>query len=159
MFLNGERVSSSRIRQSLANGDIDEVNRCLGRKYALSGKVIQGDQRGRTIGFPTANIDAWEQQVLPGNGVYATIVTLPDGSPHMAATNIGVRPTVDGVSHRIEAHLLDFNEDLYGKELRLEFVAHIRNEQKFGGLDELKAQIDRDVSSVREILSLNQVFR
>lgn len=148
----GKAVSSSRVRHSLDAGDIQDVAACLGRNYSLSGKVIKGDQRGRTIGFPTANLDVWEEKVLPANGVYATWITLPDGSRHMTATNVGVRPTVDGQSVRIEAHLLDFSGDLYGQVLQLEFVAWVRGEQRFSGLEALKNQIDADVAAIRDIL-------
>ena len=148
----GEPVSSSRVRHSLDAGDIADVAACLGRNYSLSGEVIVGDQRGRTIGFPTANLDVWEEKVIPANGVYATWITLPDGSRHMTATNVGVRPTVDGQSVRIEAHLLDFSGDLYGQILHLEFVEWIRGEKRFSGLEELKNQINVDVEAIRHIL-------
>lgn len=148
----GNSVSSSRIRQSLDAGNIEDVAACLGRNYSLSGKVIVGDQRGRTIGFPTANLDVWEEKVIPANGVYATWVVLPDGSRRITATNVGVRPTVDGQSVRIEAHLIDFSGDLYGQELTLEFVERIRGEKRFSGLEELKNQINVDVEMIRKIL-------
>ena len=150
--VKGERLSSSRVRKLLEAGEIDEANQCLGRPYAFSGIVIQGDQRGRTIGFPTANLDVWAGQVMPANGVYASRITLPDGRQFPTATNIGVRPTVDGQNLRVESHLLDFEGDLYGQELRLEFIDRIRGEKKFGGLDELKAQIATDVTAIRKIL-------
>ena len=145
-------VSSSRIRQSLDEGNAADAALCLGRNYSVSGEVIKGDQRGRTIGFPTANLDVWEEKVIPANGVYATWVYLPDGTRHGAATNVGVRPTVDGQSVRIEAHLLDFEGDLYGQNLTLEFVDHIRGEKRFSGLEELKHQIKVDVTDIRAIL-------
>ncbi|MFK7800797.1 MAG: bifunctional riboflavin kinase/FAD synthetase [Anaerolineae bacterium] len=148
----GNSVSSSRIRQSLDAGNIEDVAACLGRNYSLSGEVIVGDQRGRTIGFPTANLDVWEEKVIPANGVYATWVILPDGSRRISATNVGVRPTVDGQSVRIEAHLIDFTGDLYGQELTLEFVERIRGEKRFSGLEELKNQINVDVEMIRKIL-------
>ncbi len=145
-------VSSSRIRQSLDDGNAKDAAMCLGRNYSLHGEVIKGDQRGRTIGFPTANLDVWEEKVIPANGVYATLVYLPDGTRHEAATNVGVRPTVDGQNVRIEAHLLDFEGDLYGQDLTLEFVDHIRGEKRFSGLEELKNQIQTDVADIRNIL-------
>ncbi len=144
---DGELVSSSRIRQSLSKGALSDVNGCLGRPYSLSGDVIKGDQRGRTIGFPTANLALWDELFLPANGVYATYAWLA-GQRYKAATNVGVRPTVDGRQRQVEAHLLDFDGDLYGKNIRLQFIAHIRPEKKFSGLDALKAQIDADVLDV-----------
>jgi riboflavin kinase/FMN adenylyltransferase len=149
---DGERVSSSRIRRSLTEGDLAEVNSCLGRPYQISGTIVKGAQMGRTIGFPTANIDYWPEQLLPGNGVYATYAWLGEVR-HMAATNVGVRPTVNGAALTVEAHLLDFDADIYGRTLRLEFINHIRPEMKFPGLEALKAQIQADVQQVRELLS------
>jgi len=148
----GEVVSSSRVRRSLVAGDVEEVNGCLGRPYHLRGVVIEGDKRGRTIGFPTANLQTWEELLLPANGVYATHAWVGE-SYHLAATNVGVRPTVDGRRLTVEAHLLDFDGDLYGQELRLEFIGRIRPEMKFAGLDALKAQIQADVNEVRRQLA------
>jgi riboflavin kinase / FMN adenylyltransferase len=144
----GERVSSSRIRQGLAEGAMDEVTGCLGRPYQVSGTVIMGDQRGRTIGFPTANLYPWEEQLLPVNGVYASYAWL-NGRRYTAATNVGVRPTVDGQRLTVEAHLLDFDADIYGEPIKLEFVHRLRSEQKFAGLAELISQIGADVAQVR----------
>ncbi len=146
----GERVSSSRIRRHLQAGEIVEANGCLGRPYRLRGIVVRGDQRGRTIGFPTANTAYWPEQVIPANGVYATTAWVGQ-TPYRAATNVGVRPTVDGLHLTVEAHLLDFDGDLYDQELCLEFLVRIRPEKKFSGLDELKAQIHADVAQVRHL--------
>lgn len=149
---DGAPVSSSRIRRSLAAGDIKDVNGGLGRRFCLGGRVLRADQRGRTIGFPTANLDIWEQQLLPGNGVYAAYSRL--GNERFdAAVNIGVRPTVNGEHLSVEAHLLNFDRDIYDEWLRLEFVDRIRDERKFPGLDALKAQIARDVETARRILA------
>jgi riboflavin kinase/FMN adenylyltransferase len=148
----GELVSSTRIRRGLAEGDIAVVNGCLGRPFHLNGTVMQGAQRGRTIGFPTANLHVWDEQLLPAHGVYATYAWL-DEQCIPAATNIGVRPTVDGQQLTIEAHLIDFDADLYDKQIRLEFISHIRPEMKFAGLDALKAQIQADVAAIRQQLS------
>jgi riboflavin kinase/FMN adenylyltransferase len=148
---DGEDVSSSRIRYALAAGNIGDVNGCMGRRFSLGGAIMRGDQRGRKIGFPTANLDVWEQQLLPGKGVYATYAWLGE-ERFQAATNVGVRPTVDGEHLSVEAHLLDFDRDIYGEWLRLEFVERVRDEQKFPGLDALKAQIAADVRTVRNIL-------
>lgn len=146
-----EPVSSSRIRRHLQAGEIEAANGCLGRPYRLRGIVVRGDQRGRTIGFPTANTAYWDEQVIPANGVYATTAWVGP-TPYRAATNVGVRPTVDGLHLTVEAHLLDFDDDLYDQELCLEFLARIRPEKKFSGLDELKAQIQADVAQVRAAL-------
>ena len=148
----GERVSSSRIRRSLLEGDLAEVNGCLGRPYCVSGTVVEGKKLGRTIGFPTANVDFWEEQLLPTNGVYATYAWLGE-ERHLAATNVGVRPTVNGSAVTVEAHLLDFDADIYGRTLRLEFMGRIRPEMKFAGLEALKAQIAADVAKVQNILT------
>lgn len=147
----GEPVSSSRIRRALAEGDIATVNGCLQRRFRLGGEVILGDQRGRTISFPTANLEVWERQLLPANGVYAAYAWLDD-ERLQAAVNIGVRPTIADPHLSVEAHLLDFDRDIYGRELELEFVGRIRDERKFSGLDALKAQISADVEQVRAML-------
>jgi len=144
----GQLVSSRRIRQALEAGDMADVNGCLGRHYCLRGPVVKGDQRGRTIGFPTANLAVWDELLLPGNGVYATYAWV-GGQRYRAATNVGTRPTVDGMKLTVEAYILDFNADIYGEEVRLEFVRRVRPEMRFGGLDELKAQIAADVAAIR----------
>ncbi len=148
-----ERISSSRIRRSLAMGDVRDVAVCLGRPYAMTGEVVYGRQLGRTIGVPTANVAVWKQQIIPANGVYATRVWV-DGVAYAAATNVGVRPTVDENAHiTIEAHLLHFSGDLYGKTVRIELLEYIRGEQKFDGLDALKAQIAADIAHVSQLVS------
>jgi riboflavin kinase/FMN adenylyltransferase len=152
---DGVLVSSRRVRAALEAGRISEVNGCLGRLYSVRGPIIKGDQRGRTIGFPTANLALWDELLLPANGVYATIAWLGDRR-YAAATNVGVRPTVDGDSLRVEAHLLDFDRDIYGEELRLEFVAHVRPERKFSGLAELREQIDADVAEIRALVGATE---
>lgn len=150
-LINGERVSSSRIRRSLDTGDLADANACLGRAFSVSGSVLQGRQLGRTLGFPTANLDIWQRQALPAYGVYAAYAWLAERR-FSAAVNLGVRPTVDGQHLAVEAHLLDFSGDLYGQTLRLEFMARIRPEIKFSGLDALKAQIATDVAAIRALL-------
>lgn len=147
----GKRVSSSRIRRALSEGNIAEVNGCLGRPFCVSGTVHRGDRRGKQIGFPTANLSVWEQQLLPANGVYATYALLGD-ERFAAATNVGVRPTVDGAALSVEAHLLDFDRDIYDQELVLEFVARVRDERKFSGLEALKAQIAADIAEIEALL-------
>jgi riboflavin kinase/FMN adenylyltransferase len=154
--------SSTRVREAIAAGDWDDVLAVLGRPHALSGRVVVGDQRGRTIGFPTANL-AEVAEVLPPNGVYAVLVDRLDrsGGPRAFAkgvANIGVRPTVDG-GRSTEVHLLDFDppdeaeRDLYGARLRMHLVAHLREERKFSGLEALKAQIARDADAARALLA------
>lgn len=150
--VQGDWVSSSRIRRCLTEGNVATVRECLGRPFHVTGDVAQGDQRGRTIGFPTANLAAWDELLLPANGVYATYAWLGD-QRYVAATNVGVRPTVNGRGVTVEAHLLDYSGDLYGQELRVEFIQHIRPEKKFSGLPELTAQIQADVSAIRAMLA------
>ena len=152
VMFGDEVVSSRRVRVALEAGALDEVNGCLGRYFCVRGPVVKGDQRGRTIGFPTANIAVWDEQMLPDNGVYATYIWV-DGERRPAATNVGVRPTVDGLKLTVEAHILDFDADIYGEDLRLEFVRRIRPEMKFAGLEALKAQIQADVEEVRREVS------
>lgn len=147
----GELVSSSRVRRALSAGDMAEVNGCLGREHSLSGVVVMGDQRGRTIGFPTANLAVWDELLLPADGVYAAYAWVGNRR-YRTATNVGVRPTVNGRERTVEAHLLDFDGNLYGQTLRLDFIAHIRPEKKFAGLGELQEQIRADVARARVLL-------
>jgi len=140
--------SSTRARDAVAAGDLDEACRVLGRPHALSGVVARGDDRGRTIGFPTANLEG-VAEMLPPDGVYAVRVDRGDGPLGPGVTNIGVRPTVGGSRRTIETHLLDFAGDLYGAPLRLHLSARLRGEHKFPSLDALKAQIARDVAAAR----------
>jgi len=139
--------SSSRVRDAVLRGDLDEATHLLGRRHSLSGFVEQGDQRGRTIGFPTANIGG-VTEVLPPHGVYAVFAGERPG-----VMNLGVRPTVDGKTLRLEVHLFDFDGDLYGAPMRVHLVKRIREEKKFAGLDELKAQIALDAEVARRALS------
>lgn len=138
--------SSTRVREALAAGDLDEATRLLGRRHSISGVVERGDRRGRTIGFPTANLGG-VIEVLPPHGVYAVFV---DDRP--GVMNVGVRPTVDGQSLRVEVHLLDFDGDLYGASLRVHLVKRLRDEKRFTSLDELKAQIAIDAEAARAAL-------
>lgn len=142
-----QAVTSRTIAVCLAAGDVANAAAQLGRPYAIDGIVVHGSGLGRTIGFPTANIPPPADQVLPAGGVYAATVTIGDGSSHRSAVNIGVRPTVeDHGSLLIEAHLLDFDGDLYGQRLRVAFNLWLRGEQHFGSLDELVAQLARDAT-------------
>lgn len=140
--------SSTRVRAAIAGGDLDEASRLLGRRHSISGVVEAGDRRGRTIGFPTANLGG-VVEVLPPHGVYAAFA-----GDRPAVMNLGVRPTVDGTSLRIEAHLLGWEGDLYGQPMRVHLVERIREERRFAGLGELRAQIARDADAARAILSI-----
>ncbi|RSK47748.1 bifunctional riboflavin kinase/FAD synthetase [Hymenobacter rigui] len=147
-------VSSTRIRRALEAGDVATANRHLGYDYPLTGTVVKGRQLGRTIGWPTANIHCEEPlKLIPARGVYAVLATTAAGTHHAAMLNIGVRPTVGGnLSQTVEAHLLDFDGDLYDQPLTVQFVARLRDEQKFDGLDALKAQLALDAEAARRIL-------
>ena len=149
--LDGQPVSSTRIREMIRAGNFDAASQMLGRPYAICGQVVKGDQIGKTIGFPTANLEV-AQLILPPNGVYATCTEL-DGKFYRAALNIGVRPTVatGQPELRVEAHLLDFSGDLYGREIELQFVAKLREERRFGTVDELRQQIGHDIEAVRAL--------
>ncbi len=146
-------ISSTRIREALEAGQVDQAAEWLGRPYTVRGEVVHGLARGRTIGFPTANINVWDEQVIPANGVYAGFATLEDGSQYQAVTNVGVRPTFDGMGITVEAHLLDFVGDLYGQQLTFSFNHHLRGELKFNGIQELIAQIGADALAARQLLS------
>ncbi|WP_119673474.1 riboflavin biosynthesis protein RibF [Deinococcus sp. RM] len=148
--LSGEDIKSTRVREYLKSGDVDGARRLLGRHYDAQGVVVQGDQLGRTIGWPTANIRVPDGKALP-LGVFAVVAVGDHGRWHGMA-NVGFRPTVNGTDRRFEVHLFDFSGDLYGQELQIKFFAHLRGEQKFGGLDELKAQIARDAQAARDAL-------
>jgi riboflavin kinase/FMN adenylyltransferase len=141
--LRGSRISSSKIRQLLAEGEVNLARRMLGRPYGVEGQIIHGLQRGRTIGFPTANLHP-HNRVIPKFGVYAT-ATLIDGKWRRSITNVGVRPTFDDDQYpSIESYIFDFDGDLYGDVLRVRFLHRIRDERKFNGIDELRAQIHKD---------------
>lgn len=152
IHVGDDRVSSTRIRAALREGRLGNVAELLGRPYALAGTVTHGRQLGRTLGFPTANIDVPNLE-LPPNGVYAARVRLGD-SDRLAVLNLGLRPTVqDGACvPRLEVHLIDFTGDLYSSEIEVEFVQQLRPEQKFPSLDALQAQIRRDVDAARQVL-------
>jgi riboflavin kinase/FMN adenylyltransferase len=145
--IDGEIVSSSRIRSLVAAGEIDAANRCLGAPFLLEGPVVEGDGRGRTLGFPTANIVPPDDLVIPGHGVYAAFA-----NGHPAAVNVGIRPTFEtGRGLLVEAYLIDFEGDLYGRTLRIAFVQRLRGERRFPGVEELIAQMHRDVEEAREL--------
>jgi len=146
--LDGETVSSTRIREAIRSGNLDAASQMLGRPYAIGGRVVEGDKIGRQLGFPTANLDV-ANLVLPPAGVYAASTTV-DGKSFRVALNIGVRPTVTaGMQLRVEAHLLDFGGELYGADLEVEISAKLRAEQKFPTPAGLREQIARDVAAIR----------
>lgn len=146
--IRGVRVSSSKIRELLAGGSVNLARRMLGRPYGVEGVIIRGNRRGHTIGFPTANLKP-HNRVIPRYGVYAT-ATLIDGTWRRSITNIGVRPTFESDSEpSIESYIFDFDGDLYGDVLRVRFLYRIRDERKFNGIDELKAQIEKDTRRAR----------
>ena len=159
ILLEGARVSASRVRQLLSAGEFAGAATLLGRPFVIEGKVEYGNQLGRTLGFPTANIHLRER-VSPVSGIFAVRVGLGESEcswPGVAS--LGLRPTVNQVSQPLlEAHLFDFEGDLYGRRMAVEFVAKLRDEQKFDGLDALKAQMDHDARSAREILGMNPVL-
>jgi riboflavin kinase/FMN adenylyltransferase len=143
---DGGLLSSTRVREALDAGEVDAAARLLGHPYALTGIVVEGDRRGRHLGFPTANL-AWEQEQLPANGVYATEVRSGHfEGPRLGLTNVGEKPTFDGRKLTVETHLPGFDGDLYGARLELRFLHRIRGEQKFNGPDALRAQIAKDVA-------------
>lgn len=150
----GEGISSSRIRELLSEGDAAGAARLLGRPYAVRGEVVEGDRRGRTIGFPTANLSPDPRVILPARGVYAGYAKLPGGELYGACTNVGVAPTFDRQENRVEVYLLGFDDaegDLYGRTIEVGFTRRLRPEQKFSGLEELKDQISRDVAEARRL--------
>ena len=155
VLLDGERVSSTRIRAALQAGNFAEAERLLGRPYAIGGRVVRGTQLGRTLGFPTANIRlAGRKPAL--SGIYAAHVRGVGDRPRPAVVSLGTRPTVDGVEPLLEAHLFDFDGDLYGCRIEVEFVARLRDEVKFTDLAALTAQMQRDAEQARALLMQQQ---
>lgn len=148
-FVNEERVSSSLIRDHLANGRLDLAQQLLGRMYSMSGRVIHGDHRGKDLGFPTANIPI-KRRFSPISGVFATKVKIENDTEALGVTNVGYRPTVSGTRTQIEVHLFNFSQMLYGKHLTVFFSKKIREEQKFNSLEELKNQIRVDAEMAKE---------
>jgi riboflavin kinase/FMN adenylyltransferase len=145
--VDGETVSSSRIRALVAAGEVAAAARCLGAPFLLEGEVVEGDRRGHSLGFPTANLVPDDSLVAPGHGVYAGFA---NGEP--AAINVGVRPTFKtGRGLLVEAYLIDFEGDLYGRQLRVAFIERLRGEKRFPEVDDLVAQMHRDVEEAREL--------
>lgn len=157
VLYRGERVSSSRIRQVLLEGRVQEAADMLGRAYVLEGTVVKGQQLGRRLGYPTVNLQPLIRQVVPADGVYAgKLLQVRKGATYPAAISIGVRPTVDGKQRTIEAYLLGFEGNLYGEEVHLAFFYRLRDEQKFDSLEALRAQMARDVQQVAELVGRGQ---
>jgi riboflavin kinase/FMN adenylyltransferase len=152
VLLENQPVSSSRIRQALQAGDMQQVNACLGRLFQLRGQVVQGAQRGHRLGVPTANLAVWADHAIPRNGIYACRAHV-GGVMYDAVTNIGTRPTFDNGAHTIEAHLLDFDGDLYGQIMTLDLIAFQRPEEKYDTVEALVAQMREDIRIARSILT------
>ena len=147
--INGIRVSSTFIRELISEGRVDEIPQYLGTPYVIEGEIIHGKANGRKMGYPTANISLKDQIIKPKNGIYASRVII-DGKKYFGATNVGMNPTVNGKYLSIETNILDFDEDIYGKRVRIEFLEKIRDEKKFESLDELRKQLDLDTGFVRQ---------
>lgn len=152
VLLDGERVSSTRIRAALTTGDFEMAARLLGRPYAIDGHVVHGRQLGRTLGYPTANL-RYGGKTPALRGIYATWVHGVTDAPWPSVASFGTRPTVDGIEPLLEAHLFDFDGDLYGRRIGVEFVARLRDEEKFPDLPSLVAQMHRDDEQARAILN------
>lgn len=158
VMTDGTTLSSTGIRQAIQSGEMEQAREWLGRAYSLSGEVVHGEGRGRKIGFPTANMHIWEEQVLPANGIYAGWARL--GSERfMAMTNVGVRPTFEGSNITVEPYLLDFDRDIYGERLEVSFEKRLRPEARFSSVDELIAQIHTDVEVGRDYLESLETSR
>jgi riboflavin kinase / FMN adenylyltransferase len=151
LLLDGERVSSSRVRTLLADGDFESASRLLGRRFMIGGHVVRGQQLGRKLGYPTANVRLGSR-VAPVGGIFAVRVHDVDAQMKPGVASLGVRPTVDGTEPLLEAHLFDFDGDLYGKRIQVEFVQKLRDEEKFSSLEVMVKQIDRDAAQARAIL-------
>jgi len=153
ILFDGEVISSTRIRQALRDGAVEQVTRYLGRPFQLTGEVVEGAKRGRTIGIPTANLAVHDERAIPATGVYAVRARV-NGQVYSAVTNIGYRPTFENGEAKptIEAHLLDFAGDVYGQTLAFDFVARLRPEMKFAGVNALLEQIQRDITTAKQLL-------
>ena len=146
--IDGIVVSSTYIRQLIEEGRMEECTKFMGRMYAIDGEIVMGNKLGRTFGFPTCNTIVDETMITPPNGVYITTCTI-DGVKRPSVTNVGVKPTIGKYEKNIETHIFDFNEDVYGKRIRVDFIKHTRPEKKFDGLDDLKKQIQSDCIEAR----------
>jgi riboflavin kinase/FMN adenylyltransferase len=158
MTIDGQVVSSTAIRKALAEGDMKQAQKLLGRPFSLQGRVVAGDKRGTTLGFPTANLDIEPGQALPAGGVYACRAHI-DGRTYSAMTNIGSRPTFGGGQQTIEVYLLDYKGDLYGRELAIDIIGRLRDEKKFDTEEQLKEQIAEDVIQGKDMLKTRGEFK
>ena len=151
--MRGEPVSATRIRSALAAGRVEDAAELLGRPYAVDGRVVEGDRRGRSLGFPTLNLETLNE-ILPADGVYVVEAEFPErGERAPGVANVGLRPTIGrDVAPVVEAHLLDFGRECYGEEVELRFLTRLREERRFPSLPALTEQIARDVRSAREYL-------
>jgi riboflavin kinase/FMN adenylyltransferase len=153
ILINGAIVSSTKIRELLLAGEVRQATEFLGRYPSLSSEIIQGARRGHSIGFPTANFAVPAERLLPANGVYASFAQLPGSGQRLASvTNVGIRPSFGGGERTVEAHIFDFEGNLYGQRLTLEFVERLRPEKKFNSIDELVTQITHDAEQARALL-------
>ena len=150
--VNDEIASSTAIRKALSKGDARKVRNLAGHPFSLHGKVVVGTGRGVGLGFPTANLEINQEQAIPADGVYASWVHI-DGETYQSVTNIGTCPTFDGGERTVEVYIIDYNGDLYGRQLRVDFVERLRGEEKFAGVEELKKQIAADVRQGKSILN------
>ena len=156
-FYQGQKISSTIIRNLILEGNIVKANELLGRPFVISGVVVEGDKRGRVLGFPTANIAIPDPyKILPANGVYSCKVLIDD-QIYYGVANLGVRPTFNQPKHQIEVHILDFSHDIYQKNIILEFYEFIRSEKKFNHIEELKNQIQEDIKTARKFFNLTVV--
>lgn len=155
VIFDGERVSSSKIRECIVNKNIQKANTLLNREYFVLGNVSEGNKLGRTIGFPTANIIPEKNKLLPPDGVYIT-KTLYEGKYYESITNIGKNPTINNTLRTIETHIFDFNQNIYGKEIQVLFLEWVRDVKKFSSLDELKQQIAKDINKTNQFFEYNK---
>lgn len=153
LAVDGAPVSSTRIREALAEGDVGTAARLLGRAYIIDGTVVHGNHRGRGLGFPTANLDTEAGLVVPAPGVYAGMVALPDGRELLSATSIGTNPQFNGTTVRVETYVLDFDEDLYGRDIAVDLRHRIRGQQRFASVDDLTTAMRTDVETARRLLT------
>ena len=152
VVVNGIRVSSTAIREALGSGDMATAGKLLGRPYRMSGKIVKGASVGRTLGYPTANVDLRRRQSAV-MGIFAVRVHGLDGGPHDAVASVGSRPTFDGTKPILEVHLFDFDEDIYGKYIHVDFIAWLRDQVKFDMVEDLVAQMDVDADNAKSALA------
>ena len=152
VIVNGLRVSSTAIRDALGSGDMKTASKLLGRPYRMSGKIVKGDRVGRTLGYPTANVELRRRQSAV-MGIFAVRVHGIDGGPHDAVASVGSRPTFNGTKPILEVHIFDFDEDIYGKYIHVDFIAWLRDQVKFDMVEDLVAQMDVDADNARSALA------